>query len=99
MIKNTNNARILARKTCILLYYIHGPPVFRILGQNARTASSGDDDVHEAHVGDEAHAAAAPQGAGGPDEDRELRLGAAARTHADTTHTRPVLASSAKTKN
>ena len=29
---NTNNTRILARKMCILLYFIHGPPVFSILG-------------------------------------------------------------------
>ena len=29
----TNNTRILARRTCILLYFIHGPPVFSILGE------------------------------------------------------------------
>ena len=29
---NTNNTRILARKTGILLYFINGPPVFSILG-------------------------------------------------------------------
>ena len=28
---NTNNTRILVRKTCILLYFIHAPPVFSIL--------------------------------------------------------------------
>ena len=28
---HTNNTRILARKACILLYFIHGPPVFSIL--------------------------------------------------------------------
>ena len=27
-----NNTRILARKACILLYFINGPPVFSILG-------------------------------------------------------------------
>ena len=34
MIENTNNnnTRILLHKTCILLYFIHGPPVFSILG-------------------------------------------------------------------
>ena len=32
MIKNTNNTLcILGRKTCILLYLIHAPPVFSIL--------------------------------------------------------------------
>ena len=29
---NTNNTRSLVRKMCILLYCIHGPPVFSILG-------------------------------------------------------------------
>ena len=29
--KKYNNTRILVRKTCILLYFIHGPPVFSIL--------------------------------------------------------------------
>ena len=29
---NTKNTRSLVRKTCILLYFVHGPPVFRILG-------------------------------------------------------------------
>ena len=33
MIKNTNNTRLLARKTCIILYFIHGPSVFSILGK------------------------------------------------------------------
>ena len=28
----TNNTRILVRTTCIVLYFIHGPPVFSILG-------------------------------------------------------------------
>ena len=32
---NTNDTRILARKACILLYFIHGPPVFSILGLHA----------------------------------------------------------------
>ena len=32
---NTNNTRILVRKACILLYVIHGPPVFSILGRDA----------------------------------------------------------------
>ena len=26
--KNINNTRILVRKTCIVLYFIHGPPLF-----------------------------------------------------------------------
>ena len=30
-LKNTNKTRILVRETCILLYVIHGPPVFSIL--------------------------------------------------------------------
>ena len=33
--KNTNNTRILVRKTCILLYFIHEPPVFSIIGRRA----------------------------------------------------------------
>ena len=32
ILENTNNTRILARKTCILLYFTHGPPVFSIPG-------------------------------------------------------------------
>ena len=32
-LKNTNNTRILVRKACILLYFIHGPTVFRFLGR------------------------------------------------------------------
>ena len=31
----TNNTRILVRKTCFLLYFIHGPLVFSILGLKA----------------------------------------------------------------
>ena len=32
---STNNTRVLVRKTCILLYFIHGSPVFSILGHRA----------------------------------------------------------------
>ena len=37
MIQNTNNTRILVRETCILLYCVHGPPVFSILGVQVLT--------------------------------------------------------------
>ena len=31
---STNNTRILVRRTCILLYFDHGPPVFSILAEH-----------------------------------------------------------------
>ena len=52
--KNTKNTRILARNTCILLYLIHGPPVFSILARRACAdvgAVVGDLVVHEAPAG------------------------------------------------
>ena len=37
---NTNNTRILRRKTCTLLYFIHAPLVFSILGARASASKS-----------------------------------------------------------
>ena len=40
ILKNTNNTRILVRKMCILLYFIHAPPVFSILAEDEKLPPS-----------------------------------------------------------
>ena len=45
ILKHTNHARILVRKTCVLLleplYFIHGPPVLSILGVRQEAQGQG----------------------------------------------------------
>ena len=44
---NTSNTRILVRETCTLLYLVHGPPVFSILGSEARISENRRMKLHD----------------------------------------------------